>query len=139
MNINLIVAAILNYVRNSVWNYRRQSKGDPFEHTRENYLCFVIKDTNLIDIGRILTEHDYTLNEPMQFEDEGQVLSGHHYYNFVNGIPQRQRHIRVFQLNGTTFEIRSHDEYSWIYSPIKHYNGVDVQNDCDYTRKVFNR
>lgn len=135
--INMPLASILNSFRNSVWTIRRNIKGDPFEHDRQRFACFVVEGKTLSDIGDILTEHDYTLNEILQFEDTGQVLSGHHYYNFVRGIPQRQRHIRVIMLGKDEYEIRSHEEYSWIYAPIKHLRGVDVKNDCDYTKRVF--
>ena len=127
----------LCWFRNRIWDLRRAIRGDPFEREREPFFCGL----SLLDLAtaeQILSSHSYVLNEVLQYEDRDQVLSGHFYYDFKNGVPERQKHIRIFPAASyNLLEIRSHDEFSWVAHPIWHLLGKGVLNDCAYVSSFF--
>ena len=125
--------------RNWVWDWRKAYKGDAFERERQRYLCGDVY-LPLPEIAARLTRKGYELNELAQYEDMGQVLSGHLY----RGL--RQVHLRFFfdgpqlpQFPGTAaaYECRAHEEYSWKAAPLKHIRGVDVKDACTEVEAIF--
>lgn len=130
---------MLCWLRNGIWSFRRAIKSDAFEHEREAFFCISVP-LSLQSIEKILLRYGYVVNEPLQFEDKGQLLSGHYYYDCdVCGIlSKRQRHIRVFaSAEDNEYDIYSHDEWTWYYNPWGHLRGEDVVNDCGHVKRIF--
>jgi hypothetical protein len=134
-----LLARALIAARNWIWDWRKAYKGDAFEHERQRYLCGDVY-LPLEEIAGRLSEKGYELNELAQYEDMGQVLSGHLY----RGL--RQVHVRFFfdgqQLprfpdTAASYECRAHEEYSWKAAPLRHIRGVDVKNGCPEVAALF--
>jgi hypothetical protein len=134
-----LLGRVLIAARNWIWEWRKAYKGDAFEHERQEYLCGDVY-LPLPEITMRLTAKGYELNELAQYEDMGQVLSGHLYYG------DRQVHVRFFfdgpqlpQFPGTAaaYEMRAHDEYSWKVHPVKHVLGLDVKNACPRLEAIY--
>ena len=117
--------------RNAIWRIRRAVKNDALEvGSRQRFFCGYY-GSSLESLESILFDSGFVLNPVMQYEDPGQISSAHLYYDIVDGIAQRQHHIRVFR-DGLRLMVYSHDEYCWSSHPVKHINGVSLINDCKY-------
>jgi len=132
----MLSSKLLCKLRNAVWRVRRTVKNDALEvDTRQRFFCGYY-DLSLESLEKTLFEAGFLLNPIMQYEDPGQISSAHLYYDVVDGLAQRQHHVRVFR-DGLRLKVYSHDEYCWSSHPVKHINGVSLNSDCGYVSGVL--
>ena len=117
--------------RNFIWETRRAIRHDAFERKREMWLCDCVNET-VESMTELLEFWGFELNHIMQFEDEGQVLSGRK--KFENG--KHQIHIRFFKI-GDGLEVRAHREFTPEYSPIRHVLGIGCTTGCDWFQRLY--
>ena len=94
----------------------------------------IITDMTLEEIKTKLQKWGCEINNPNQYWYPTQVASGH--IALENG---KQFHVRVFQLENGTYELKAHTEWEGLAHPIKHtlYMGLDYENGYQMLKKFW--
>lgn len=126
-----MVQGILLHFRNFIWGIRRWWKHDAFERERGAWTCGTVQET-VCSMRDILKYWGFEIDHLLQFEDEGQVLSGRKVFD--NG--RRQYHLRFFPSN-SGLEVRAHSEYTYEYNPIRHLKGEGCESACEMFWELY--